>query len=654
MESPFTFRPASKLGTSVFARHFLNCSFLEFSDDVFFFVYCQHSKLETQASKMVDQKKFKTFHLILFWTSKYVCLSFDARECSSSHPLCSDVSPDLGDWSLSVGSIRTVGARSPAFWGPWFLPGNWGCGPLWSSVSRRLRRKRGCFAYLGFDPLHLYSFGVGVSRSLWIWRRSTHDLGSSCRTLGCRPVGDGTSWLSIGGDSRFILGDLGNVGPLFDVTGQSDCPRTVLNMEQIMDAPGKEDVLSSIELERRRLNLVVDREPSSSNSWVWRATRLACTCTPFRRHGYHHGVARLSHMQKLLSSVRLLCRWVPSLHRHPTCLDWQFLSMRMMSSWVIWVFTPGLMGPQYVLHRSRTTKVSPDGSAGFTHTKRSVAAKEILKLVATGQSQLTATYTPLRVSRIGWGTSRARRLGRWSWCSSACATVLQRWSSFRKCEDVVWTLSHATTKIIMSRVGMRAVSLRSNWLPCTLSLQWTSALVRWLRDGEALAFFGCRLPVVARADSELVHRWNGRLTECGRRCRHGGDSETDSELGGFTFLHWIATISLSTTCVDFDAPPLTMEDSRAKSLKDPQKSNAEQTQTTPHMTHTTLHARRTPHIPHKFNQHVLWLITTLQKVNLIIFENFWEWPSSPSSPSHPACLPKSSKNLRRNSNIRKS
>ena len=113
-------------------------------------------------------------------------------------------------------------------------------------------------------------------------------------------------------------------------------------------------------------------------------------------------------------------------------------------------------------------------------------------------------------------------------------------------------------------------------------------------------------------------------------------------------------VSLSTTCVDFYAPPLTMEDSRAKSLKNPQKSNAEQTQTTPHMTHTTLHARRTPHIPHKFNQHVLWLITTLQKVNLIIFESFWEGPSSPSSPSHPAFLPKSSKNPRRNSNIRKS
>ena len=57
------------------------------------------------------------------------------------------------------------------------------------------------------------------------------------------PVGDGTCWVSIGGDSRFILEDLGNVGGLFDVTGESDCLRGVFNMEHIMDAPSMEDVL---------------------------------------------------------------------------------------------------------------------------------------------------------------------------------------------------------------------------------------------------------------------------------------------------------------------------------------------------------------------------------------------------------------------------
>ena len=44
------------------------------------------------------------------------------------------------------------------------------------------------------------------------------------------PVGDGTC------DSRFILDHVGNV------TGQSDYPRSVVNLEQIMDAVSIEDV----------------------------------------------------------------------------------------------------------------------------------------------------------------------------------------------------------------------------------------------------------------------------------------------------------------------------------------------------------------------------------------------------------------------------
>ena len=45
-------------------------------------------------------------------------------------------------------------------------------------------------------------------------------------------VGDGTCWVSIGGDPWFILEDLGNVAGLFDGTGQSDYPRSVVNLEQ--------------------------------------------------------------------------------------------------------------------------------------------------------------------------------------------------------------------------------------------------------------------------------------------------------------------------------------------------------------------------------------------------------------------------------------
>ena len=43
--------------------------------------------------------------------------------------------------------------------------------------------------------------------------------------------------MSIGGDSRLIREDLRNVVGLFDVTEQSDYPRSVVDLEQIMDAP---------------------------------------------------------------------------------------------------------------------------------------------------------------------------------------------------------------------------------------------------------------------------------------------------------------------------------------------------------------------------------------------------------------------------------
>ena len=56
------------------------------------------------------------------------------------------------------------------------------------------------------------------------------------------PTGDGTCWVSTGGDSRFILEDLGNVAGLFDVAVQSDYPRSIVNLSQIMDASSNEDV----------------------------------------------------------------------------------------------------------------------------------------------------------------------------------------------------------------------------------------------------------------------------------------------------------------------------------------------------------------------------------------------------------------------------
>ena len=61
------------------------------------------------------------------------------------------------------------------------------------------------------------------------------------------------------------------------------------------------------------------------------------------------------------------------------------------------VFTLGLMGLEFVFPRSRTKKLSPGVNVGFTHTKRSLAAKEMLMLAVTSQSLLKTIYTPLRV-----------------------------------------------------------------------------------------------------------------------------------------------------------------------------------------------------------------------------------------------------------------
>ena len=47
-----------------------------------------------------------------------------------------------------------------------------------------------------------------------------------------------------------FLEDLGIVAGLFDVTGQSDYPRSVVNLEQIMDARSDEDVRNLVESAR--------------------------------------------------------------------------------------------------------------------------------------------------------------------------------------------------------------------------------------------------------------------------------------------------------------------------------------------------------------------------------------------------------------------
>ena len=51
---------------------------------------------------------------------------------------------------------------------------------------------------------------------------------------------------------------------------------------------------------------------------------------------------------------------------------------------------------EFAFHRSRAKKLSPGMNVGFAHTKRSLAAKELLMLVVTGQSLLTTIYTALQ------------------------------------------------------------------------------------------------------------------------------------------------------------------------------------------------------------------------------------------------------------------
>ena len=120
--------------------------------------------------------------------------------------------------------------------------------------------------------------------------------------------------MSIGGDSRFTLVDLGNVAGMFDVTGQSDYPRSVVNLEQIMDGPSDEDVRTLVEsalcealMERRPWNLVVDREPSFFISWNGERLDLLARGLLPRVMGSHHCVVLLSHLLRFHSSWRLLC-----------------------------------------------------------------------------------------------------------------------------------------------------------------------------------------------------------------------------------------------------------------------------------------------------------------------------------------------------------
>ena len=75
----------------------------------------------------------------------------------------------------------------------------------------------------------------------------------------------------VGGDSMFILKDLGNVAGFFDVTGQSDYARSFVNLDVSSDEYVRTQVKSARDealMECRWRNPVVDRKPSFFMSWT--------------------------------------------------------------------------------------------------------------------------------------------------------------------------------------------------------------------------------------------------------------------------------------------------------------------------------------------------------------------------------------------------
>ena len=82
------------------------------------------------------------------------------------------------------------------------------------------------------------------------------------------PFVDGTCWVSIGEKSRMMLKDLGNVAGLYDVTGQSGYPRSIINVEQIMDAPPSDDDIRTL-VESARGEALIDRRRQNILCYLW-------------------------------------------------------------------------------------------------------------------------------------------------------------------------------------------------------------------------------------------------------------------------------------------------------------------------------------------------------------------------------------------------
>ena len=82
-----------------------------------------------------------------------------------------------------------------------------------------------------------------------------------------------------------------------------------------------------------------------------------------------------------------------------TCLDEQFLSLRMLSSWVTWVCTVAVTGHEFALYRLKTMRLSRGVSDVLTHMNCFLAVNEFLLFGSTGQSCGQQFKDPLLESR---------------------------------------------------------------------------------------------------------------------------------------------------------------------------------------------------------------------------------------------------------------
>ena len=158
---------------------------------------------------------------------------------------------------------------------------------------------------------------------------------------------------------------------MYEVMGQSDYPRNVVNLELVVDAPSDEDVRTLVEsardealMERRRHSLVVNRE--LVNNW---------TCTPpsacvFKADGFSWVIDEP--VGDILGRAILVTEdtWCPS--------------------------TFVAMAHEFAFRMLQTMKLFPGVSDGFARTSCLVAPNVVLRLEVTGQVLLQKTcYTPV-------------------------------------------------------------------------------------------------------------------------------------------------------------------------------------------------------------------------------------------------------------------